>query len=750
MRKLLARMAAEWDRKLSAAMWTIFLYQYIHWLSRQEYNGLYWLDPSTWSAETTLLMIGIMELLLHGRKRLRVALEFLVVLGAHLIYMDFDPVWVPLSSWEALEAVIRMNVSQLFPYALFGLVTALVFHIVSGWAVTKGKILFVVIASVIDFAIVDSFSKEFYFWDQVGWLIFSGLALLIIRHFAEFKVKHPASWQWLKEYPGKVAAPVVLLLIAIFLAAVFAPNSRPFLTDPYTAWKTMRGETVAGIGKGYGRVTPKSQAFSAGSGYSRNDEVIGGGFNYDYSEVMTVSTSHRSYWRGEVRSFYTGKGWKQSPSEQNAAPVPVIFGQPLSGGDGAVDTSKLKTVEVTQTVTMANEEHYPVLFAAHAPAEVNAIGEGEAGFAFAGWRPEQQELRFDAEKAGGYPRSYQITSKMPVIDEEGLRQASTELPAHLAEQYLQLPDTVPQRVKDLAVQITQGADSDYDRMKLLETYLKTEYAYTNTPDVSKGNGDDFVDDFLFEIREGYCDYYSTAMVVMARSLGVPARWVKGYATGVSELEQYMLDFQELYMGADPSGAGTYIVRNADAHSWVEVYFEGYGWIPFEPTASFSYPLVTDQELDPVSLPQTPGSETDGESGTPAAGRPPVWQQIALPAILAVVLAVLAVWKRTPLLRLLRRLNPGRRGMDTDEARDEIIRDVERFLKYARRKGFARQEHETLRETVARWSERAKWLKPNLEQLLSLFEKAKYSASPVAMEDVRKTRQLVERLRADMK
>src|SRR6185369_13782652 len=80
---------------------------------------------------------------------------------------------------------------------------------------------------------------------------------------------------------------------------------------------------------------------------------------------------------------------------------------------------------------------------------------------------------------------------------------------------------------------------------------------------------DLVDAFLFTIKTGYCDYYASAMVVMARSLGIPARLAVGYRTGTYDAE-----------------ANAYRVSLADAHSWPELYFAGYGWIPFEPTGAF--------------------------------------------------------------------------------------------------------------------------------------------------------------------
>jgi hypothetical protein len=134
--------------------------------------------------------------------------------------------------------------------------------------------------------------------------------------------------------------------------------------------------------------------------------------------------------------------------------------------------------------------------------------------------------------------------------------------------YLQLPDTLPERVRSLASSITSSYTNQYDKVKAVEKYLSSNYTYTLSPE-STPKGRDFVDYFLFDQKKGYCTYYATAMAVMLRSVGIPARYVEGYA-----------------LPAKPKSGNTYNVTNERAHAWVEVYFEGFGWLPFEPTSSF--------------------------------------------------------------------------------------------------------------------------------------------------------------------
>ena len=133
--------------------------------------------------------------------------------------------------------------------------------------------------------------------------------------------------------------------------------------------------------------------------------------------------------------------------------------------------------------------------------------------------------------------------------------------------YLSLPELLPDRVGQLVVKITQGLTTNYDKMKAIERYLNS-LTYT-TKTIQPEEGKDFVDSFLFEQKEGYCTYFASAMAVMGRSLGIPTRYVEGF-----------------YVDYEDEEDSYYTVKNLDAHAWVEVYFDGIGWIPFEPTPGY--------------------------------------------------------------------------------------------------------------------------------------------------------------------
>jgi len=158
-------------------------------------------------------------------------------------------------------------------------------------------------------------------------------------------------------------------------------------------------------------------------------------------------------------------------------------------------------------------------------------------------------------------------------DLQSLRKKTINLSAKadmIRSKYLQLPDTLPVRVKELALSITSDYENDYDKAKAIEQFFKGNgFTYTLSPPKAP-RGVDFVDYFLFDTRQGYCTYYASSMAVLLRCAGIPARYVEGYV-----------------LPAKPEKDNLYKVTNEMAHAWVEAYFEGFGWLQFEPTPPFS-------------------------------------------------------------------------------------------------------------------------------------------------------------------
>jgi hypothetical protein len=144
-----------------------------------------------------------------------------------------------------------------------------------------------------------------------------------------------------------------------------------------------------------------------------------------------------------------------------------------------------------------------------------------------------------------------------------LRAAPTDYPPGV-EKYLQLPDSLPERVRTVSAEVTAGAQTPYDKAVAVETYLRNLTYQTNVTPPPPDR--DWVDYTLFDQQAGYADSYATAMAVMLRTVGVPTRVVTGFAPGTFDENQ-----------------GAYVVHESEAHAWVEVFFPRLGWINFEPS-----------------------------------------------------------------------------------------------------------------------------------------------------------------------
>jgi transglutaminase-like putative cysteine protease len=294
------------------------------------------------------------------------------------------------------------------------------------------------------------------------------------------------------------------------------------------------------------------------------------------------------YWRAGTYDIYTSNGWIRSNADESFNFGPDIAQTPTLFKDRA---------NVQQTFTF----YYPrtsLLIAAAQPIYFSRAAEADdAQVTDAVGRPviDPSFVRsLDVVRAGDH---YDAVSALSIADVDSLRAAGSAYPSWIADRYLRLPDSFPQRVKDLARQIVAeaGAINPFDQATALELWLRRNITYDDQIPGPR-QGQDGVDYVLFEVRAGYCDYYAGAMVTMARSLGIPARVAVGYARGVYE----------------PSG-DVYRVREHDAHAWVEVYFPEYGWIEFEPTAAqplISRPIRTevDNPESPIDIPTAPDVE----------------------------------------------------------------------------------------------------------------------------------------------
>jgi protein-glutamine gamma-glutamyltransferase len=269
-------------------------------------------------------------------------------------------------------------------------------------------------------------------------------------------------------------------------------------------------------------------------------------------------------WRGIALSSFDGKRW--SSPEHDSVTIPA-------GMNGWINLSERPTEPADPTATILR---YTILLqpvatdTMFAPANAvsirgNLSGEGsstELGARRSYIIRDSTGSLFNPFHNFSTIR-YEGFSLLPARNVPRLRAASTEYSEEIRNIYLQLPKLDP-RIPELAKQITARAQTPFDKTITLENYLRSHYAYdlnlTGKP------GDDPLAHFLFETRSGHCEYFASAMAIMLRTLDIPTREVNGFLPG---------EYNDL--GED------YIVRASDAHSWVEVYFPGTGWMTFDPT-----------------------------------------------------------------------------------------------------------------------------------------------------------------------
>ena len=262
------------------------------------------------------------------------------------------------------------------------------------------------------------------------------------------------------------------------------------------------------------------------------------------------------HWRGVTLANFDGRTWS-SPREQF-----ILQRQ--------TDSS----FKVPRTTVFARSFAKPILAREHV-IHYRVLMEpiGTNVFFLAPWpRSVSGNYRMLAADAGGAVYNfdsqraisrYEADSDIATAAPAELRSAGRDHPLPITEQYLRLPALDP-RVPQLAAQITKSAGDDFDKAAAIENHLRTRFGYTLQ--LPQSPVKDPIANFLFERKQGHCEYFASAMAVMLRTLGIPSRVVTGFRSD---------EFNDL--------TGNYVVRAKDAHAWVEAYFPGYGWQTFDPT-----------------------------------------------------------------------------------------------------------------------------------------------------------------------
>ncbi len=415
-------------------------------------------------------------------------------------------------------------------------------------------------------------------------LLLAGVALALLLHLLLDQRQLVQRWQQQGlDYSSDLAIDRVVAIgligFFLFLVAAILPNLyyRPLVVRYYEFIQPVDAGLEALRGRLFPELAGISRRGGAGAGGLPNAFLLGGNVDLGEKPVMQVRTNETAYYdapsygdfdevipppghymRGATLTRYDGTGWDNPATltltEQNANRAWTT--PPTTGRR-----------ELVQSVTLYINS--PVLYAAPEPLE--------PGIEYAAQLRADGDLVALQQRA----RTYTIISTIPAVSTGMLADApnwdaANPLPPDYAI-HLELPDTITDRTRALAAELTAEQPTLYGKARAIEQFLR-QYEYDLDVPRPTSNVPDVADYFLFDLQRGYCDYYATAFIVMARLVGLPARFATGYAVG-------------RWLPAETA----WLITESEAHSWPEVYFPDYGWIPFEPTAGRA-------ELTRVGLP----------------------------------------------------------------------------------------------------------------------------------------------------
>ncbi|ROS29410.1 transglutaminase superfamily protein [Rathayibacter sp. PhB127] len=447
--------------------------------------------------------------------------------------------------------------------------------------------------------------------------------------------------------PADVSWPSLLLTALVYLG-ILAVSARPERRAPrggslgaavpsiaMAGVVVIAAGLVAGSAGGFTRVsTPSGVSGTLFNGSI--DPVVALGADLRRPNPVTVlryatDSDLPVYLRVLTVSDFEGEDWAPSDTEETAdiaAPIaPAGLGEAVPR----------ETEEVDVSVETLRSRWLPVPYPV---SELSGVGDG--------WLQDVQDgsIRGDATTRAG--DEYQVQALRLEPDPQQLLDAP--VPTGF-ERYLSLPEDVPEIVRSTATEVTADEVTAYDRARALQTFFRSsEFRYSEDTPAEEGYDGDGVGvlaSFL-EVREGYCVHFASAMAVMARELGIPSRLAIGYQPGS-------------VVPSPGTELTSYRVQSSDLHAWPELYFEGVGWLPFEPTPSrgapASYTLPSATTSAPSTTPGAAASAAPGaEPGETATPTPTASTATATPGALggstASTAPVVTLWSLLVLLLLV--------------------------------------------------------------------------------------------------
>lgn len=451
-------------------------------------------------------------------------------------------------SVKALIAGDWNDVTDSFRSILFFVLLWMTIYLIHHWLTVKHTVVYFFLTTIIFLCLIDSLTK--YNADSaiirvmvLGTLLMG--VLFVNRLFNGSQVKLQA-----KHYT-MLLIPLVLMIIGSSVFAFLMPKKQAIVNTPDSIAKLMdwKNGQNAGIGK---------------IGYVEDDSKLGGPFEEDSRPVFEVAAKVNQYWRIETKNIYTGKGWVRKPGD--------VYVHTFEYGEDIPMSLKPGKEKNTDVATITLKKDYKFIMQPYGLKSIDQPNDEKSFYI----EIDGEKIRPSINEQKVLLPKYSMSYSTPEYSLKALEKTKMsdlrKLPKEY-DQYLQLPVTLPERVNNLAKEITKGEKNVYDKANAIVSYFQYNgYQYSRTDVAVPKEGQDYVDQFLFDTKSGYCDNFSTSMVVMLRTLGIPARWVKGFSEG----DEVSSD----------NGTHRFVVTNNNAHSWVEAYIPGVGWMSFEPTIGF--------------------------------------------------------------------------------------------------------------------------------------------------------------------
>jgi transglutaminase-like putative cysteine protease len=481
---------------------------------------------------------------------------FYILSCVHVLYLEeafFSPTWFNgiladlINNFGLVLAGEWVELTNVFRTIMFFVLIWLMTYLIHYWLLNRKRIFLFFVVTLIYITVLDTFTP-YSAKEAIIRTIVTGFAAMGILTLNRILTKENIGRDF--SFSKRWMTLLSCLIVLSVTVGLIAPKAEPIWPDPVPFIKSLNDKSGGG---------------TKTIGYGVDDSQLGGDFVGDNKVVFRAEVESKHYWKVETKDYYTGKGWIASDRQSERITFPIESVVPIYDFESDVEVREQEAI-IEPFIS------YPHLVYPFGVRQAHALD-----MEFLEFDPSIEKIYFENNRStiGRYSLSY----KVPKYSVTKLKQITSFQQARLdrmfTQKYLQVPATLPVEVKKLAEEITEGHETWFDKVRAVERYFdQAMFSYSQKDVAVPGRNEDYVAQFLFDTKVGYCDNFSTSMAVMLRTLGIPTRWVKGYSGG--EYKQLGSNSRKVYE-----------VTNNNAHSWLEVYFPGSGWLAFEPTPGFS-------------------------------------------------------------------------------------------------------------------------------------------------------------------